>query len=44
MFKELDLQFVFTTTRWWQVLKSGISALFRDPNYEPQVIFNCHRS
>lgn len=44
IFEDLDLQFAFTTTSWWQAYNSAISAPFRETNYEPEVILNYHHA
>ncbi len=44
IFRDLDLQFAFTATSWWQAYNGDISAPFRESNYEPEVILNYHHN
>ena len=39
VFDDVELQFAFTATSWWQSYNDEISAPFRETNYEPELIF-----
>jgi len=40
IFDNVNLQFAFTGTSWWQTYNSDISSPFRETNYEPELIFS----
>lgn len=44
LFKDVDVQFAFTATSWWQSYNDDISAPFRETNYEPEVIVDYSHS